>query len=158
MSIVIETNFEFNKPLERRDASKIKLIILHHRAGDGDVESIHEAHKRRGWAGIGYHFYIRKDGSVYRGRPTDFIGAHCGGCNTSTIGICLEGNFVDKDVPSEEQLDSLSAVIHEIKKEYPGIYRVLNHRDLCKTLCPGVDLKAMIKGVKKDGYFRKDYK
>lgn len=31
--------------------------------------------------GIGYHFLVRKDGSVYRGRPEDMVGAHAGNNN-----------------------------------------------------------------------------
>ena len=45
-------------------------IILHHaEASHASVEDINQWHLERGWAGIGYHFYIRKDGKVYRGRP-----------------------------------------------------------------------------------------
>ena len=148
-----DTNFSFTEKLKRRDFNKLCLIILHHRAGDGDVESIHQAHKRRGFAGIGYHFYIRKDGTVFKGRPVEFIGAHCNGNNSSSIGICLEGNFT-KEKPTDEQLAMLTELVHDLKKEYPQIKRVLNHRDLSKTLCPAVDLKILIEGVDKNGNFK----
>ena len=157
MTIIQETKFSFTEKLKLRDFNKLYLIILHHRAGDGDVDSIHAIHKRRGFAGIGYHFYIRKDGTIYRGRPVEFIGAHCSGNNSSSIGICLEGDF-RKEQPTEEQLLNLSELIHDLKMEYPQIKRVLNHRDFCKTICPAIDLKTMVKGVKKDGYFRANYK
>lgn len=152
----IEKTFVFTEPLKLRDFNKLMFIILHHRAGDGDVESIHEMHKKRKWAGIGYHFYIRKNGDVFRGRPEKFIGAHCSGNNSTSIGICLEGNFT-KEEPTPEQLESLSELVRELKNKYPQIKRVLNHNDFMKTTCPAIDLKTLVKGVKKDGYFRKDY-
>jgi len=32
-------------------------------------EGFPEMHKGKGWAGIGYHFVVRKDGKIERGRP-----------------------------------------------------------------------------------------
>ena len=142
----------FNDELKSRKQSDIKLIIVHHRAGDGDIESIHQYHKKRGWAGIGYHFYIMKDGSVHKGRDIQQIGAHCKGCNTSSIGICLEGNFKHEQ-PTGAQLNSLSELCLSLKHDIPTIKRVLNHNDLYKTECPAIDLKALIQGVNDDGRF-----
>ena len=55
------------KNLSKRN--KTNVLIIHHRGGNGDLESIHQQHLRQGWAGIGYHYYIRKDGQIYGGRP-----------------------------------------------------------------------------------------
>ena len=60
---IIETNFKFKQKLSNR--SQTNYIILHHRAGNGDTMSIHNLHLNRGFSGIGYHYYIRKDGSIY---------------------------------------------------------------------------------------------
>ena len=67
--------FDLNKAKPFPDKNKVCLIIMHHTASEGQtVEQIDREHKRLGWACIGYHFYIRKDGSVYRGRPAYLIG------------------------------------------------------------------------------------
>ena len=59
----------------------IDAIVLHHRAGSGDVLSIHIQHQKQGWWGIGYHYYIRKDGSIWRGRDEHWVGSHAGSLN-----------------------------------------------------------------------------
>lgn len=64
---ITEVGYKWHGALKMRAATK--YIVLHHRAGSGTVESIHAEHIARGWAGIGYHFYVRRDGSIYRGRP-----------------------------------------------------------------------------------------
>lgn len=139
------THLKFNtKEMVARKMSDIVLIILHHRCGDGDVESIHMQHIGRGWAGIGYHYYIRRDGTVYEGRPVQFVGAHCPNNNGKSIGICLEGDF-RKVQPSKEQLKACKELIAKLRKDIPSIKRVLNHNDLYKTLCPVVNLKELVK-------------
>ena len=86
-----ETTFNFVNGLSKR--SSTKYIILHHRAGNGDVMSIHSQHLGQGWAGIGYHFYVRKDGNVYSGRPINMVGGHTTNYNSVSVGVCFEGNF-----------------------------------------------------------------
>ena len=139
------THLKFNtKEMVARKISDIVLIILHHRCGDGDIESIHMQHIGRGWAGIGYHYYIRRDGTVYEGRPVYFVGAHCPNNNSKSIGICLEGDF-RKVQPSKEQLAACKELIAKLRKDILSIKRVLNHNDLYKTLCPVVNLKELVK-------------
>ena len=51
---IIETNLKFKQnPTERKQT---KYIILHHRAGNGDVTSIHTQHIQSDFIGIGYHY------------------------------------------------------------------------------------------------------
>lgn len=137
-------NFNYSKMVERK-TNKIYLIILHHTASaHADVESIHNDHLKRGWAGIGYHFLIQPDGTIDEGRPIKYVGSHCAGNNSSSIGIALVGDF-RKTKPTLFQLESLEMLVEELKQKYPSIKRVLNHKDLYATLCPVVDLKHMIK-------------
>ena len=137
-------NFNYDKLIERK-LSKIYLIILHHTASpSATVEGIHSDHLKRGWAGIGYHFLIQPDGTIDKGRGIEYVGSHCAGNNTSSIGIALVGDF-RRTQPTEKQLESLSELIQFMKKHVPSIKRVLNHNDLYKTLCPVVDLKSLVK-------------
>lgn len=135
-------NFNYNK-LVRLNPKRVVLIVLHHRCGNGTIESIHQAHLKRGWAGCGYHYYIRKDGTVYQGRPTEYVGSHCIGNNSCSIGICFEGDF-RKEKPTHEQLIACKELEHELRNKFTTIKRVLNHKDLCQTLCPVVDLKKLV--------------
>ena len=108
---IIDVNYRWNGSLSSR--SKTDAIVLHHRAGSGDVMSIHNGHVKQGWVGIGYHFYVRKDGSIYRGRPIEKMGAHAEGHNNHTIGVCFEGNF-DVESMTTEQMESGRELINKI--------------------------------------------
>ena len=133
---IIETDFYWNGKLYNR--SQTDYIVLHHRAGDGDVQSIHDYHMYgNDWIGIGYHFYVRKDGSIYRGRPIDTIGAHTEGKNSVSVGVCFEGDHhnTDKVMPSA-QLKAGQELIAYLKGIYPNA-EVKGHRDFNATGCPG---------------------
>lgn len=115
-------------------------LILHHAAANGSVKAIHAAHLGRGWDGIGYHYYVRKDGTVWRGRPEDSIGAHTVGHNSVSIGVCFEGNF-ELDLMSEAQLNAGLWLIGNIVSRYPYI-SISGHRDNDATACPGKNFPA----------------
>ena len=144
---LIKSNLQFKtNKLQKLIPNKVLLVVLHHRAGNGDIESIHTQHLKNGWAGIGYHFYIRKDGTVYEGRPIAYVGSHCKGNNSCSIGVCLEGDF-RKEVPTFEQLKVVKEVYEMVRKTYRNIYKMVNHRDLFKTSCPCVDLVKLVNEV-----------
>ena len=71
----------------------INLIVLHHSQSDitahDDIGVIREWHKERGFKDVGYHYFIRKDGMIQKGRQLDVVGAHCKGKNKSSIGIVI---------------------------------------------------------------------
>ncbi len=50
-----------------RKLSEIKYLVIHHSVTSHDAtpDDIALLHKARGWAGIGYHFVITKDGRVW---------------------------------------------------------------------------------------------
>lgn len=131
---VNDSDYKWNGTLSKRQTTK--YIILHHRAGDGDSLSIHRSHLLRGWCGIGYHFYVRKDGSVYRGRPIGTIGAHATGYNDKSIGVCFEGNFETETEMSGLQKRAGKELITYLKGLYPKA-EIKKHRDVEATACPG---------------------
>lgn len=136
---IVETNLQFNGLTKREHTTR---IFLHHSGVNvlQTVETIHNYHKNTlGWAGIGYHFYVRKDGGIYRGRPEDVIGAHAQGdrANYDSIGICFEGNFDVEKMP-KEQIESGKQLVAYLKNKY-GIDRVQAHREVNSTSCPGMN-------------------
>ncbi len=134
MPKIIETNLKFRRPLGRR--SKTDYIVLHHAAASRcTAEDIHRWHLERGWPGFGYHFLVRKDGTIYRGRPLDTIGTHVANNNGNTIGICAEGNFEVEKMPAVQQ-QALTELVAYLKTIYPQV-KVVKHRDLSPSACPG---------------------
>lgn len=130
---IIETNLEFNSMDTR---SKTERIILHHAdASNCTAEDIHRWHLANGWSGAGYHFLVRKDGTIYRLRPEDKVGAHAYGSNYNSIGICFEGKYMEEDMP-EVQKQAGKELVAYLKNKY-NITTVQAHRDVCATSCPG---------------------
>lgn len=117
-----------NKPTE---------CIIHHASGNGTVEAIHNYHASKGWGGIGYHYYVRKDGSVYKGRPTTAVGCHCvaQGKNRTSIGVCFEGDF-EKEYMSEAQKQAGKELCQYIRTNH-GLTKFAKHRDYANTDCCG---------------------
>lgn len=131
---VIEANLPRNGNFTRR--STTDEVILHHaEASSATVWDINAWHLDNGWVGIGYHYYIRKDGSIYRGRPEWAVGAHATGHNDRSIGICCEGAYMTETMPAV-QLASLKALLRDIMGRY-GTLALKRHRDVNATSCPG---------------------
>lgn len=151
---IIERAYSLNGTLEKR--AKTDSIYLHHAVYNGPVEDIDRMHKNRGWTCIGYHFYVRKDGSIYRGRREDTIGAHAYGYNRTSIGICAEGNF-ETDIMSEAQKKAIIELIIYLKNKY-AITKILRHKDVNATACPGRNYpyEEIVAGVNKTEITEKD--
>ena len=97
---------------ELRSATReITEVVIHWSATflDQDIgaNEIHAWHQQAGYDGIGYHYVIRKDGTIERGRPIQKIGAHAkvNQHNLRSIGLCLVGGYT---VPSELALQNPS--------------------------------------------------
>lgn len=118
------------------ESNKPKVLIYHHAAiKKASAEKIHQIHLDKDYGGIGYHFYIRKDGKIYRGRPENTIGAHTIGKNRESLGICLEGNYEEENM-SEDQIKSLKNLSTYLIIKY-NIEGVFGHSDFYETACPG---------------------
>ena len=134
MNIVQET-YNWAYPLTSR-SKRITRIILHHAAATTcTAQQIHSWHIANGWAGIGYHYFVRKNGTIYKGRPDDMVGAHAGNNNSDSIGICFEGNF-DKEQMNDTQKEIGRQLVAELKEKY-SIEKIQKHSDVNATGCPG---------------------
>lgn len=129
-----EVTYKWNGALTKRRSTT--RIILHHAASiKCTAQQIHRWHLANGWVGIGYHFLVRKDGSIYRGRPETAVGAHAGNNNYDSIGICFEGNFMTETMP-QAQKRAGQELVQDLKDKY-GISKVQKHSDVNATGCPG---------------------
>ncbi len=109
-------------------------------SGDHDISDIKAWHKARGMRTVGYHYYIRRNGQLQKGREEDEIGAHCihQGMNRKSIGICLEGHG-DYKMWTQQQTLIFLRLVKDLFYRYPiTVEHVLGHRETgsLKT-CPG---------------------
>lgn len=99
---------------------------------DIDARTIRRWHLARGWRDIGYHFVIRLDGSIERGRDEATVGSHVAGFNTGSIGVVYAGGLDaqgrPKDTRTPEQLEAMQRLVRALVAAYPGA-EVLGHRD-----------------------------
>ena len=88
----------------------------------------------KGWRDIGYHYVIRTDGVVEKGREDNVQGAHVSGFNENNLGVCLVGGVGSNGKPlnnyTEPQLHALYALIIELCGKYKIPFsNVFGHRD-----------------------------
>ena len=120
---------------------KIDSIIVHcsaTKAGqDFTAADIDRWHRERGFNGIGYHYVIRLDGKLEKGRDVSLTGAHCKGWNERSIGICYIGGLDENGRPADTRTNAQKRVLYQmimdLQREY-NILRVLGHRDTSPDL------------------------
>lgn len=129
---------------------EIKFIIVHCSATpegrDVTAADIDRWHRQRGFAKIGYHYVVRLDGTVERGRPEGTVGAHCHGKNGCSIGVCYIGGVArdgrtPKDTRTPAQRAALVRLLRELKRRYPAA-KICGHRDFAAKACPSFDATA----------------
>ncbi len=117
-----------------------------------DIREIDRWHREeRGWAAIGYHYVIARDGTVVQGRPLDVIGAHTVGWNETSVAIALAGGKGSKpDDPfdlnyTDQQFSMLYQMIEALKRLWPAI-GVVGHHDHPKVTkaCPGFRVARLV--------------
>lgn len=115
----------------------VRYLVVHCAATppsrDIGVTEIRAMHKQRGFKDVGYHYVIRRDGTIEKGRADHIAGAHVSGYNSISLGICLVGG-VDKTGKPEAnytpaQYASLRRQLDVLKARYPSAH-ILGHRDL----------------------------
>ena len=133
---VIKTDWKWDGTLSKRAATE--YIVLHHaEAVSCTARQIDEWHKSNGWAGIGYHFFVRKDGSIYEGRPLWALGAHVQGKNNVSVGICAEGDYHNHDkIMPQAQKSAIKQLIAYLKGLYPNA-EIVGHGEIGESNCPG---------------------
>jgi N-acetylmuramoyl-L-alanine amidase len=135
--------------------TSVNFIVVHCAATrpsmDIGANTIRRWHRQRGWLDIGYHYVIRRDGTVELGRPENIPGAHARPFNHLSLGICLVGGVTEDDVTIPEanftpdQISALAALLLDMEERYPEA-EVLGHRDLpnVRKACPSFDVRHWI--------------
>ncbi|WP_246164157.1 N-acetylmuramoyl-L-alanine amidase [Xanthovirga aplysinae] len=110
---------------------------------DIGTAEIDQWHKERGWRCIGYHYVIRRDGTIEVGRTEDNQGAHCKGQNRNSIGICWVGGK-GEDNRTKAQTESLKKLLKSLRARYKGI-TIHGHNQFSEKTCPNFDVKEFLK-------------
>lgn len=135
---------------------EIKEIIVHCAAtkltqhiGAEDIKKWHI--NGNGWQDIGYHYVIKLDGAIEKGRDIGIAGAHCRGHNFKSIGVCLVGGLDENMNPCDnytnQQYKALRQLLRFLMITFPNS-AILGHRDVSgvRKTCPNFDIKAWYYG------------
>lgn len=106
----------------------------------------------RGWKDIGYHFVIRRNGSIEAGRPIWALPAAVMGDNHHIIAIVMVGGCAvirgkkrQQDNFTPEQWTALKSCMAGVFHKYPQIAAVKGHRQYQEAIdqgkyCPSFDV------------------
>lgn len=129
-------------------------IIIHCAATkpsmDIDAKEIDRWHRERGFLKIGYHFVIKRDGTVETGRELEEVGAHCKKYNWCSVGVCMVGGVKEDNINegednfTEDQWVSLYTLVQDLMGEYP-MAKVIGHNQVSSKFCPSFDVQEWLK-------------
>lgn len=113
---------------------------------DIGAAEIERWHRQRNFLAIGYHYVIRRDGTVEKGRDEDAVGAHVEGHNSTSVGVCMVGGIDAKGNPQDNftpaQYASLQTLLRDLKTRY-STAEIKGHRDFpgVAKACPSFSVK-----------------
>ena len=140
-------------------AEAVRYLVIHCSATREDrsytVQQLRSDHLSRGFIDIGYHYYIRRDGTLTQHRRHDEVGAHCRPFNRCSIGICYEGgldaNGKPKDTRTLEQRGAIITLLIELKRKFPNAM-IRGHNEMpgsvpkaCPCYCPSKEYAYLMK-------------
>lgn len=132
----------------------IKEIIVHCTATqpniDVGVREITQWHvKDHGWSGCGYHYVIRKNGFIEKGREVWRQGAHCVGHNRHSIGVCYVGGLDGFMRPCDTRTDAQKRALRKLLSELVEKYHceIHGHREYSSKACPCFDAYSEYKDL-----------
>jgi N-acetyl-anhydromuramyl-L-alanine amidase AmpD len=127
-----------------RPLTAITTLAIHHSAASGEIppQNVAAYHVRRDWPGMGYHFYITSDGTIYQCNRLETISYHVGYANDYSVGICLAGRFMDGATPPEKQFAAAAHLAAYLSQKLNvNLANIRGHKELpqTSTACPGSD-------------------
>ncbi len=129
-----------------RNITDITTITIHHTVGVTSIKNIANYHvNTRGWPGIGYHYVIKQDGSVYKTNNLSTISYHAGVVgeqnNNYALGIAMIGDFTSKS-PTQAQLKAIKQLVEYLQTDLSRAKYILPHKLMPRqtTSCPGNSL------------------
>jgi hypothetical protein len=107
------------------------------------VAEYHVSHN--GWLKLGYHHYVEQDGTGERGREDYEVGAHVGGFNLGSLGLCVSGHGDFEPWNQAQTIEVLRKCAAWCRMYRIPVAHVIGHREapefgappVHKT-CPGI--------------------
>ena len=124
--------------------STVKFIVVHCADTKSGMnvtkKDLHQWHVvDRGWSEIGYHWFIKFNGSLHECRDESKQGAHCKAVNDCSIAICLEGGADGIDNFTRSQKKVLRTLINGLKKQHPNA-SLVGHSHFDNKACPSFNV------------------
>lgn len=135
---IIKPDLKFTKALTPLNLSKVDGIAIHHSEHEtADIYEIHKWHLGNGWLGVGYNYFIDKQGRIFEGRGLN-VGSHTGDNNSHLIGICFQGDYHNvKRVMPDVQYNAGVWLAKRIASILGRSVALEGHNYWRATMCPG---------------------
>ena len=130
----------------------VDRVFLHCSASDNpdhdDIATIRAWHvDGNGWSDVGYHYFIRGDGTLEEGRPLERIPAAQAGHNAGALAICLHGLAAEGFTAA--QYRTLIGLARDIDEACEGV-TFHGHCEVAAKSCPVFPYAAVL-GLDADG-------
>jgi N-acetylmuramoyl-L-alanine amidase len=150
---IVEALLPYWQRLQERDPQLINLVVIHCTELP-DMKMAREFGERiiysESGTGVSGHYYIDRDGSIFRYVPEDRIANHVIGHNEHSIGIELVNSgrypkwfYSTSQYPNDpytaEQIDSLKELLKDLRERNPTLKNIAGHSDLDITMIPAED-------------------
>ena len=129
--------------------TKTDMIVIHCASTpasmDIGVKEIKKWHvEDNKWDDIGYHYVIRRDGTLENGREEHRTGSHARQVNGTSIGVALVGGGTPsmgwENNFAPIQFETLKSILLKLKNEYE-IEKIIGHYEVDdKKECPSFDV------------------
>jgi len=129
----------------RRSLAQIRFLVLHHTGSDDpaitpqELAELHVKDPKHQWPGIGFHYFISADGTIYQTNRLETVCYHVVNNNPTSVGIVLSGRFSDA-MPTAAQIESAAGLVAWLLQELRlPPESVVGHREFAdqQTDCPG---------------------
>ncbi len=138
-------------PFPQQDPASVTRIVISHSGSDKSVmpEAIARAYIRGGWWGIGYHFVITPDGTIYQCQRLTTAVNQLFKLDFNTVEVCLVGYFMrlknnveqprEDQLPTEAQMAAAGRLLAWLRQELPltDANSIVGRKELQAHASPG---------------------
>lgn len=137
-------------------STDVEYIVIHSAATpsdmDVDISDVDRWHREKGYWKVGYHFFVKRDGTYQFGRALFEPGAHCKGYNNKSIGICYAGGADKEGNPEDNKTFQQEITLFDLIKSLQMLFtnaKVVGHGDLpgTDTECPSFNVTEWMKSM-----------
>ena len=161
------SNYLLKHPTKRyqfRDTKTISNIIIHQTDSEdqGTFSPYITAQyhvNTNDWAGIGYHYYILDDGTIFQTNDDNLITYHASGYNTNSLGVAITGEHTcsyeepenNYDIIGKKKYNALVYTLATLSNKYfISVDKIKGHSETgSPKSCPNLNMVQLRNDVKK---------